>query len=59
MGFVGFTNYKYALEDPTFTQVDWQGLTSMGTILIIPAVVITVFTQKHLVRGLTTGAVKA
>jgi multiple sugar transport system permease protein len=43
----------------TFTQVDWQGLTSMGTILIIPAVVITVFAQKHLVRGLTTGAVKA
>ncbi len=43
----------------TFTQVDWQGLTSMGTILIIPAVVITIFAQKHLVRGLTAGAVKA
>jgi len=43
----------------TFTQVDWQGLTSMGTILIVPAVLITVFAQKHLVRGLTAGAVKA
>jgi len=43
----------------TFTQVDWQGLTAMGTVLIVPAVVITVFAQKHLVRGLTTGAVKA
>jgi multiple sugar transport system permease protein len=43
----------------TFTQVDWQGLTAMGTILIVPAVIITVFAQKHLVRGLTTGAVKA
>jgi multiple sugar transport system permease protein len=42
----------------TFTQVDWQGLTAMGTILLIPAVVITVFAQKHLVRGLTAGAVK-
>jgi multiple sugar transport system permease protein len=42
----------------TFTQVDWQGLTAMGTILIIPAAIITVFAQKHLVRGLTTGAVK-
>jgi multiple sugar transport system permease protein len=42
----------------TFTQVDWQGLTSMGTILIVPAVIITVFAQKHLVRGLTAGAVK-
>jgi multiple sugar transport system permease protein len=43
----------------TFTQVDWQGLTAMGTILIVPAVIITVLAQKHLVRGLTTGAVKA
>jgi len=43
----------------TFTQVDWQGLTSMGTILIVPAVIITIFAQKHLVRGLTAGAVKA
>ena len=42
----------------TFTQVDWQGLTAMGTILLIPAIVITVFAQKHLVRGLTAGAVK-
>lgn len=42
----------------TFTQVDWQGLTAMGTILLIPAIFITVFAQKHLVRGLTAGAVK-
>jgi len=42
----------------TFTQVDWQGLTSMGTILIFPAVIITIFAQKHLVKGLTAGAVK-
>jgi len=42
----------------TFTQVDWQGLTSMGTILIVPAVIITIFAQKHLVKGLTAGAVK-
>lgn len=45
-------------EFVTFTNVDWQGLTSMGTILIVPAVIITVIAQKHLVRGLTTGAVK-
>ena len=43
----------------TFTQVDWQGLTSMGTILIVPAGIIPIFAQKHLVRGLTAGAVKA
>ncbi len=42
----------------TFTQIDWQGLTSMGTILIVPAVIITLVAQRHLVRGLTAGAVK-
>lgn len=41
-----------------FVQVDWQGLTAMATLLIVPSVVITFFTQRYLVRGLTAGAVK-
>lgn len=41
-----------------FVQVDWQGLTAMATILIIPSIIITIFGQKYLVRGLTAGAVK-
>lgn len=41
-----------------FVQVDWQGLTAMATLLMIPSIVITFVTQRYLVRGLTAGAVK-
>lgn len=41
-----------------FVQVDWQGLTAMATLLMIPSIVITFLTQRYLVRGLTAGAVK-
>jgi len=41
-----------------FVQVDWQGLTAMATILLLPSIIITFATQKYLVRGLTAGAVK-
>jgi multiple sugar transport system permease protein len=41
-----------------FVQVDWQGLTAMATILMIPSIIITFATQRYLVRGLTAGAVK-
>ncbi len=41
-----------------FVQVDWQGLTAMATLLMVPSILITLFTQRYLVRGLTAGAVK-
>lgn len=41
-----------------FVQVDWQGLTAMATLLMVPSIVITFFTQKYLVKGLTAGAIK-
>lgn len=41
-----------------FVQVDWQGLTAMATILLLPSIIIAFATQKYLVRGLTAGAVK-
>ncbi|MCX6090446.1 MAG: carbohydrate ABC transporter permease [Candidatus Atribacteria bacterium] len=41
-----------------FVQVDWQGLTAMTTILMIPSILISFVAQKYLVRGLTAGAVK-
>ncbi|MEN3185876.1 MAG: carbohydrate ABC transporter permease [Atribacterota bacterium] len=41
-----------------FVQVDWQGLTAMATLLVVPSIIITFFTQQYLVRGLTAGAVK-
>ncbi len=41
-----------------FVQVDWQGLTAMATILLLPSIIIAFAAQKYLVRGLTAGAVK-
>jgi multiple sugar transport system permease protein len=41
-----------------FVQVDWQGLTAMATLLMVPSIVITFFTQRYLVKGITAGAIK-
>ncbi len=38
--------------------VQWQAMNSGGTIAIIPIVIFAVLLQRHLVRGLTLGAVK-
>jgi multiple sugar transport system permease protein len=38
--------------------VQWQAMNSGGTIAIIPIVIFAVLVQRHLVRGLTLGAVK-
>jgi len=38
--------------------VDWRGMCAMGTIMLIPAIVFTIFTQRHMVIGLTSGAIK-
>ncbi len=38
--------------------VQWQAMNSGGTIAIIPIVIFALLLQRHLVRGLTLGAVK-
>jgi multiple sugar transport system permease protein len=38
--------------------VDWRGMTAMSVLMIIPAVVFVVLTQKRLTEGLTFGAIK-
>ncbi|MBP7962828.1 MAG: carbohydrate ABC transporter permease [Caldilineaceae bacterium] len=38
--------------------VDWRGMTAMSVLMIIPAVVFVVLTQRRLTEGLTFGAVK-
>jgi multiple sugar transport system permease protein len=38
--------------------VDWAGMSAMAVLIIIPALVLTFIVQKHLVGGLTSGAVK-
>ena len=38
--------------------VDWRGMCAMSVLMMIPAIVFVVLIQRHLVRGLTFGAVK-
>jgi multiple sugar transport system permease protein len=38
--------------------VDWRGMTAMSVLMIIPAIVFVILTQRHLTEGLTFGAVK-
>lgn len=36
----------------------WGPMTATGVIILLPVVIFTVFSQKHMVKGLTLGAVK-
>ena len=38
--------------------IDWRGMCALAVVMIIPALTITFIVQKHLVSGLTSGAVK-
>ncbi|NDJ61006.1 MAG: carbohydrate ABC transporter permease [Chloroflexi bacterium] len=37
---------------------DWRGMCAMSVLMMIPAIVFVILTQRNLVRGLTFGAVK-
>lgn len=38
--------------------IDWQGMTAMSVVMLIPSVVFVVLVQQQLVQGLSSGAVK-
>lgn len=38
--------------------IDWRGMCALAVIMIVPALLLTFAVQKHLVSGLTSGAVK-
>lgn len=38
--------------------VDWRGMCAMSVLMMIPAIVFVILTQRNLVRGLTFGAIK-
>ena len=38
--------------------VDWRGMTAMSVLMILPAIVFVIFTQRKLTEGLTFGALK-
>jgi len=37
---------------------DWRGMCAMSVIMLIPAIIFVIIVQRHLVRGLTLGAIK-
>jgi multiple sugar transport system permease protein len=40
------------------TGVDWGGMTASGVLVILPVIVFSFLAQRHLVAGLSSGAVK-
>lgn len=38
--------------------VEWNVMAAAGTLIMLPAIIFSVFVQKHMARGLTFGAVK-
>lgn len=42
----------------SYTEIDWGGLMAASVIITMPIIILTLFTQKYIVRGLTAGAVK-
>ncbi|NKN38304.1 carbohydrate ABC transporter permease [Agrobacterium sp. a22-2] len=38
--------------------IDWRGMCALAVVMIVPALALTFVVQKHLVSGLTSGAVK-
>jgi multiple sugar transport system permease protein len=40
------------------TGVDWGGMTASGVLVILPVIIFSFFAQRHLVAGLSSGAVK-
>ena len=42
----------------SYEEINWGGLTAAATIITLPVLVLSLFIQKHIVRGLTFGAVK-
>lgn len=42
----------------SYDSLNWGGLTAASTIITLPVLIMAFFVQKHIVRGLTLGAVK-
>lgn len=42
----------------SYEEINWGGLTAAATIITLPVLILSLFIQKHIVRGLTLGALK-
>lgn len=50
--------FPWACMFTTQFTVDWRGMTAMSVLMIIPAIVFVILTQRKLTEGLTFGALK-
>lgn len=42
----------------SYDEINWGGLAAAASVITIPPLVMTIFIQKYMIKGLTTGAVK-
>jgi multiple sugar transport system permease protein len=42
----------------SYEEINWGGLTAAASIITLPVLILSLFIQKHIVRGLTLGAMK-
>lgn len=42
----------------TYGAINWGGLTAAATLITLPVIILTLLVQKHIVKGMTFGAVK-
>ena len=42
----------------SYDQINWGGLAAAATVITLPPLILTLFIQKYIIRGLTSGAVK-
>jgi multiple sugar transport system permease protein len=42
----------------TYASVDWGGLMAAAVVITLPVLIITLFVQRYIIRGLTAGATK-
>ena len=42
----------------SYEEINWGGLTAAATIITLPVLILAMLVQKHIVRGLTFGALK-
>jgi len=42
----------------SYEEINWGGLTAAATVITLPVLLLALFVQKHIVRGLTLGALK-
>jgi multiple sugar transport system permease protein len=38
--------------------VDWRGMAAMSVLMMVPAIIFVILTQRSMVQGLTFGAIK-